>query len=326
MKDLLYRSTKIAVGVIISILIADFIGLKYSTTAGIICMISILDTKKQTYIVGLKRLITSVIAILLATILFQFGGHNLIILGIFLILLIPLLTILKMTEGLTVSVVLVGHIYNIQILNWDIMFNEMALLLIGIMIAWGMNLHVPNKEELIRDIQLEVEGLIKDILYNMKFQLLNQCSIEEKQDYFKRLDYILSKGLDQAINFNNNFVLKDNSYFIKYFQMRRQQYQVLMHMQKHFEKVFIAVEKAKELSEFTEKLAMEFNECNNGESLLALADSLKKDYQKTELPKTREEFENRANLYQCFNELIYFIEIKSKFMKEHGEIKYCNIE
>ncbi|WP_432661947.1 aromatic acid exporter family protein [Wukongibacter baidiensis] len=325
MRDLLYRATKIAIGVVLSILISDFIGLKYSTTAGIICMISILDTRVQTYVVGVKRLITSVIAIIIATILVRTGGHDLILLGIFLMLFIPILTVLKSTEGLTVSTVLVSHIYNLDTLNLDIMFNEIALLLIGMMVAWVMTLHVPNKEKEIKDIQLEVEELIKSILNNMKLQLLNQCSIEDQEDLLKRLDYIIAKGLDYAISFNNNFVLKENSYFIKYFQMRRQQYEILMHMQKHFQRTFITGERAKLLSKFTEKLAKELNECNTGEHLLAEADSLKEHYQNTELPKTRKEFENRAVLYQYFNDLIYFIEIKSKFMTEHGEIKYCKV-
>ncbi len=321
MKGLLYRATKIAIGVVLSIFISDFIGLKYSSTAGIICMISILDTRIQTYVVGIKRLITSVIAIVLATILFQTGGHDLIVLGIFLMLFIPILTVLKITEGLGVSTVLISQIYNFETLSPGIMFNQIALLLIGVIVAWGMNIHIPNREREIKDIQLEVEELIKSILYNIKLHLLNQCSIEEQKNYLERLDYILTKGLDYAIDFNNNFILKDNSYFIKYFQMRRQQYEILVRMEKYFQKSFIAIEKAKPLSEFTERLVIELNEWNTGENLLEEADSLKKHYENTELPKTREEFENRAVLYQYFNDLIYFIEIKSKFMAEHGGIK-----
>ncbi len=324
MKSLLYRAIKTAIGVVLAIFIADFIGIKYSTTAGIICMISILDTRKQTYIVGMKRIVTALIAIILATMLFQIGGHDVFKLGIFLILFIPIVTILESTEGLTVSTVLVSHIYNLKTLGVGVMINEMALLLIGVFVAWGMNLHILDIEQEIKDIQIEVEELIKLILHNMKLQLLNQCSIEEQKDSLKKLDDYLISGLDKAINYNNNYILKDNSYFIKYFQMRRQQYQILVHMEKHFEKPFITVEKAKILSEFTERLANELKECNTGEKLLIRADELKEYYQNTELPKTRQEFENRAILYQYFSDLRYFIEIKLEFMMKHGDIDYCN--
>ncbi len=325
MKDLFYRATKIAIGVVASIFMAELIGLKFSTTAGIICMISILDTRVQTYVVGVKRLITAVVAIIIATILFQLGGRDLILLGIFLMIFIPILTVLKLTDGMVVGTVLVSHIYTLEVLNLDIMLNEIALLIIGMSVAWSMSLHIPDKEKEIKDIQVEAEELIKSILNNMALHLLNKCSMDEYRNSFERLDNILTRGLDCAIIFNNNFLLKDNSYFIQYFQMRRQQYEILSHMQKHLEETFITVDKAKLLSEFTEKLSRELNECNSGDHLLVRADELKKYYQNTDLPKTREEFENRAILYQYFNDLIYFIKIKSKFMTTFGEIKYCKI-
>ncbi|WP_130807507.1 aromatic acid exporter family protein [Senegalia massiliensis] len=324
MKNLLYKAAKIAIGVILSIFIANIIGLKYAATAGVICMLSILDTRTQTYIVGIKRLMTSLIAIVLATILFRVGGHNLFVLGVFLMIFIPILTILKSTEGMAVSTVLVTHIYDINTLSWDIMTNEIGILLIGILVAWAMNIHMPNREKEIRNKQFEVESLIRTVLYNMKLELLNQCSIELQENSLESLDETLTEGMDYAINFNNDFILKDNSYFIKYFNMRRQQYQILLNMQNHIKEDFITVEKAKPLSDFTERLAKELDECNTGEDLLKQADKLKDYYKNSQLPRTRKEFENRAILYQYFNDLIYFIEVKLNFMREYGEIKYCD--
>ncbi|NBI05366.1 aromatic acid exporter family protein [Senegalia massiliensis] len=324
MKNLLYKAAKIAIGVILSIFIANIIGLKYAATAGVICMLSILDTRTQTYIVGIKRLMTSLIAIVLATILFRVGGHNLLVLGVFLMIFIPILTILKSTEGMAVSTVLVTHIYDINTLSWDIMTNEIGILLIGILVAWAMNIHMPNREKEIRNKQFEVESLIRTVLYNMKLELLNQCSIELQDDSLKSLDETLAEGMDYAINFNNDFLLKDNSYFIKYFNMRRQQYQILVNMQKNIKEEFITVEKAKPLSDFTERLSKELDECNTGEDLLKRADKLKDYYENSQLPITRKEFENRAILYQYFNDLIYFTEVKLNFMRKYGEIKYCN--
>lgn len=323
MKNLLYKAIKIAIGVILSIFIANIIGLKYAATAGVICMLSILDTRTQTYIVGIKRLMTSLIAIVLATILFRVGGHNLIVLGVFLIIFIPILTILKSTEGMTVSTVLVTHIYDINTLSWSVMINEIGILLIGILVGWVMNIHMPNRENEIRNKQFEVESLIRTILYNMKLELLNQCSIELQDNSLERLDEALAEGMEYAINFNNDFILKDNSYFIKYFNMRRQQYHILVNMQKNIKEEFITVEKAKPLSDLTERLSKELDECNTGEDLLKQADKLKNYYENTRLPSTRKEFENRAVLYQYFNDLIYFIEVKLNFMREYGEIKYC---
>lgn len=325
MNNLIYKSLKIVIGVTFAIFIAQIVGLTYSATAGVITMLSILDTKKQTYIVGLKRIIAALIALLIASVLFQFGGHNLITLGLFLLVYIPLLTVLNATEGLSVSTVLVTHIYTFGALGWSVLLNEMYLLILGVFVAWGLNLHMPNIEQEIRNIQLETESLIKTVLHKMKLQLLNQCSIEENKDTITKLNQTIKIGLDKAFEYNNNYFLKDNSYFIKYFEMRKQQYNVLVHMEKDFETIFITTHEAKLLSDFTELLANEFNERNTGSSDLLRINELKTYYKERELPKTREEFENSATLYQYLTDLTYFIEIKIRFMENLGDVLYCNI-
>lgn len=325
MKNLIYKAGKIAIGVILSILIADLIGLNFSSTAGIVCMTGSLDTRMQTYIVSLKRLLTAIIATILSAILFSLFGHELIILGLFLFIFIPIVTALNISEGLVVSTVLVSRIYNLKMLNFNIVSNEIGLLLVGMLIACLMTIHAPNRKSEIRKIQLEVEDYIKSILKNMSLQLLNQCSIEESLKNFDFLDEKIKKGLNRSIEYNNNIILKDNSYFIKYFQMRRAQFDILFHMEKHFEFHFIDQENAKLLSDFTKELARSLNECNDCDQLFEKVKELKVHYNNKALPKSRQEFENRATLYQYFNDLVYFIEIKSKFIKDNGDFKYCSI-
>ncbi len=94
-------------------------------------------------------------------------------------------------------------------------------------------------------------------------------------------------------------------------------------MEKHFEHIFIAVDESRLLSDFTEKLAIELNECNDGYALLGELKELQAHYKQAPLPSTRDEFEQRATLYQYLNDLEYFIKIKSAFMVKYGEIQYC---
>ncbi len=119
--------------------------------------------------------------------------------------------------------------------------------------------------------------------------------------------------MNASIDNNNNYILKDNSYFIRYFQMRRQQYQVLFHMNKYLEDIYVTVEEAYKLCEFTEQLAMNLEEFNTGNELMTKAGELEEYYKISQLPKTREEFENRSVLFRYFNDIVYFIEIKQQF-------------
>jgi len=324
MGKLIYRAIKIAIAVVLAIFIAEILRLNYSITAGVLAMLSILDNRKQTYVVGIKRLGIALVGLILASILFFFFGFNLIVLGVFILIYVPIATLLRSSEGIVASTVLVTHMYTLHMLSIPIIFNEMALLLIGVIVAWGMNLHMWSIEKEIRTIQEELEEIIKVILQKMTLQLLNKCSVEEQRNTLQSLDLLITKGHESAIQYNNNYMLKDNSYFIKYFQMRRQQYLVLMHMENHFNKIFVTLEQAVPLSDFTKKIAIQLNECNSGESLLEEAEDLRMYYEKSELPKSRTEFENRATLYQYLSDITYFIEIKVLFMSKFGDIIYCS--
>lgn len=324
MKTLLYKAIKVTVATIIAIMIAEAIGLHYGTTAGIIALLSVLDTRKQSFVIGSKRLGLATLAILLGIILFNIFGHHLWVLGLFLLIYSPLLALIRSTEALAISTVLVTHIYSINTTEANIFFNELGLLVIGVVIGWLLNLHMINIESEIHHSQVETETMIKSILRKMSLQLLNQCSLEEQEGALTHLDEAIAKGMTKAVDYNNNYIMKDYGYYESYFRMRRQQFFVLRHMENHFAHLFMAAEEARLLSVFTEQLAEAFNECNDGMDLLKNLGDLRAYYRSSALPKTREEFENRATLYQYLNDLDYFIRIKSSFMVEHGKIHYCS--
>jgi len=322
MKGLLYQSGKVVLATIIGILIAELLQLNYSTTAGVIAMLSVLDTRKQSMVLGIKRLLGATVAIIVAIVLFNSFGHELWVLGLFLIIFVPTLALLDSSEALTVATVLVTHIYSIKTTDLWILFNELALLVIGVSVAWALNLHLLNVEKDIRSSLLETEAGIKEILRKMSLQLLNACTCKEQTSNLRALDNLISQGLKKAIQYNDNHILKDFSYYEHYFHMRRQQYYVLRHMQTHFDSDFITLEEAKVLSDYTARIADELNEYNDAMSLMTEWQKIRDGYRQGALPVTREEFEHRATLFQYMNDLAYFKKIKMIFVAEHGGFNY----
>ena len=88
---------------------------------------------------------------------------------------------------------------------------------------------------------------------------------------------------------------------------------MLLHMNKYLKDIYVTVEEAYKLCEFTEQLAMELGESNTGNELMVKAGKLEEYYRMSPLPKTREEFENRSVLIRYFKDIVYFIEIKQQF-------------
>lgn len=318
----LYQTVKVTLATVIAIAAAAFLDLQYGTTAGVIALLSVLDTRKQSAVTGVKRLISGTLGIGLGIVLFNIFGHHLWVLAVFLLLYMPGLVWFKASEALAVGTVLVTHIYAINTTESFVFFNELGLLVIGIAVGWVMNLHVINEETEINQLQHEAEEMIKLVLHKMKFQLLNQCSVDEQVNTLEALDQVIKTGLKKAITYNNNYIFRDYGYYEAYFRMRREQYFILLAMERHFREMFVAVEEAQMLSEFTEILAEELNESNDGMALLARLTDLRADYRQRPLPQTREAFEHRATLFQYMKDLEYFVGLKSAFMVKHGDIHY----
>ncbi len=314
---LIYNTIKMTVAVMTAILLASLLHLNYAMTAGVITMLSLLNNRKQTYTIGLKRIGAACFAIILGTVVFTMGAHSIGSLGLFLLVYTFLLSFLRFNEGLAVGTVLVTHLYSLETITLGMVVNEISLMLVGIIVAWLFTLHMPNLLGDIKECMLEADMEIKDVLKKMSLLIVNQCPVDEPRNHLHHLDEALTRGLPLAIAYNDNFLTRDNSYYIYYFQMRRQQYLLLSHMENHFRQLFIAMDQAKPLSDLTARIADELNEENTAVDLLAQATELLATYRASELPRSREEFENRAILYQYLSDVIQLIEIKIRFLQRY---------
>src|SRR5699024_12781249 len=70
--SLTQRTIRITLAALFSIIIANLIGLENSMSAGIIAILSILDTRLETVKTALARLLSTLLAFAIATIIFLF--------------------------------------------------------------------------------------------------------------------------------------------------------------------------------------------------------------------------------------------------------------
>ena len=70
------KMVKIAIGSVISIFLADMMGLSYSTSAGIITLLTIQDTSRETIAISAKRIGAFLVAAVLSYVVFQFFGYH----------------------------------------------------------------------------------------------------------------------------------------------------------------------------------------------------------------------------------------------------------
>ena len=247
------------------------------------------------------------------SLLFKILGFNTVIFGLYLLLFIPIASRFKLNEGIVVSSVLVTHLLVEKRADMWLLFNEIGLMVIGVSIALLLNLYMPSIEKKLKEDQEFIENSIREILRLMSESLKEKAVSINEEAMFKNLEYRILSGRTRAYKNLNNTLFSDNSYYVKYMDMRFQQLETLKSMRTHFNKFFMTYTQTVMMSDFTRKVSASIHENNTAVGLLQGLNELRLEFSTMELPKTREEFENRAMLYQFLNDMERFLTIKNEF-------------
>src|SRR5690554_4007592 len=159
-----YRTIKTAIGASLSIFIAQIIGLDFYVSAGILTILCIKPTKRRSLLSAAYRLFASIIAIIISAIIFELIGYNPFSFGLILLIFIPITVMLKLTEGIITSSVIMLHLYATGAMSIGLFANELALLIIGLGVALLLNLYMPSLDNELERIQKELEANYSQIL------------------------------------------------------------------------------------------------------------------------------------------------------------------
>ncbi len=323
---------KVSIGTAAAILIANQFGLLYSPSAGIITLLTIQNTKKETLILALKRVVAFAMAVVICFLLFQMIGYTAVAFGGFVFLFVALCLVFGLKDAIAMNAVLMTHFLIERRMDVPLILNELALLCVGMLLGIILNLIMPSKRIAIRKSQLLLEEDMKGALKTLSKMLRSKemCLIQEgNADYswqepeellhevdFQTLERKLEGLLQSAYEEAGNTLLNDTKYLISYLEMRKLQLDVLTDIKSKIEEIAVLLKQTYPIADFIDCIAQSFHELNNTKGLLLDLEKLKEAYRKEELPKTREEFEYRAALFQILKELEYFLWIKRNFILE----------
>ena len=320
MKYIYNLAFKMAISATIALIIGNILGLQYATVGAVIAILSIQDTRKKALIISYKRIVACSIGILLSVILYSLLGNRPLIFGLFLIILIPLTSRLKVQEGMVPSVVLSTHFLVADNITIALIFNEILLMIIGIGVAAIANIFMPSLEDKFRDDKEWIEEHYRIIISKMSKSLITHTVDIDEQKIINEVEKRLYESKETAYKIVNNHFFKSSSYYTDYINMRINQFDTIKRMRLHFQRFNIPVEQMNVMADFTLCVAENISEMNDCKSLLRDLDILRSEFKKMELPKTREEFESRAQLLQFLNDMEEFLLIKRNFfttMKNH---------
>lgn len=310
-----HKVIKTAAATVISVGIADYLGFKYALTAGIIAIISIQGTRKETYKIALERILATTIGLVISSLLFQVFAPNYMVLGVFILIFMPICVRLNLIQGFLVNVVLATHLISEKSTSLELFLNEFGLLLIGLGTALLFNLYMPDTNKELRKLSKEMSITIQNILLGMGEALRCNCvSIDEKK-LINKLKEQGNRARALAITDYNNAVFSSSSESIDYFKMRYVQYKILKRMGLHFSRLYQVSEHNLKIADLIEQICYTTFDNNEITKVLEAIFRCKDDFRNSDLPKTREEFENRAILYGFLNDLEEFASVVRDFLE-----------
>ncbi|HEM5082772.1 TPA: aromatic acid exporter family protein [Streptococcus suis] len=316
--SLSHRTIKLIFATVLAIYLATALGLSYATAAGIIAILSVLDTRKSSFKMARNRLFSTLLALTIAVLTFALFGFGIWTLGIYLALYVPLAYRFNWEAGIAPSTVLVTHLLLEQDISLIFLGNELVLFLIGAGLALLFNLYMPSQEKKIQAYHDQVEDLLKQILLRFEAFLLNGDGRNEAE-LITQLDKTLDEALKVVYLDRHNQLFQQTNYQVHYFEMRAAQNKILRTMAGNINKCLLEGRENVILSSLFERTAQQLSRENSAKELLLDIELFHATFRERPLPQTREEFETRATLFQLLHDMEAFIRLKVDFYEVYKD-------
>ncbi|SDJ65226.1 aromatic acid exporter family protein [Sediminibacillus albus] len=307
-----YRTLKTAIGTPIAIWLAELLQLQNFVSAGIIALLCIQPTRKRSMLSSWHRFGACLLAMVFSYGIFEFIGFTPLSIGLLLILFIPATVWLKLTPGIVTSSVIILHLYSSHHITFSLIINEFILIIIGIGTALVLNIYMPSLESNLVELQDKVEENFRTILKEIAIYLREGREtwtgkeLTETEAYLKEAERLVSRDIE-------NHILRDKHTFFDYFVMRKKQFELLRRMLPLVSQMDRLYEQNYRMADFFDELADAVNPGNTAKLHLETLRDLRKTYDRDDLPKTRQEFETRANLFRLLHEIEQYLVLKKTF-------------
>jgi uncharacterized membrane protein YgaE (UPF0421/DUF939 family) len=307
-----YRTLKTGIGTALAISIAQLFQLDNFVSAGILTILCIQNTKKKSVQASSSRFIACVIGMLFSAAFFEFIAYHPIVIGLLLLVFIPTTVSLRIKEGIVTSSVIILHVYSAGNVTLELFRNEMGIIVIGIGMALIMNLYMPSVENKLAEYQEKIEENFYKIFCELINHLKTNQSIWDGKE-ITETEELLKEAKTLAFKDVENHFLRHEDLYYLYFKMREKQFEILQRILPIAASISINVEPGKKIAQFLEELSLHIHPGNTALFYLKKLYDLKVEFEQMDLPKTREEFEVRAALYQFVQEMEQYLLIKSSF-------------
>ncbi len=306
---------KLSLGSILAIFIAGLLKLEYSIVAGIITLLTVKSTKKETLKGVLGKVYGFILCTLFSYIIFNLLGFSLSGFSIYIFIVIFLCFLFKIQDVIAMCIVIASHYYlQGQVSSYWIL-NEFLLFIIGAGIGMLMNLYIPSNLFKIYEGRVKLQEEISDILKDIGFIIINPHEKNSYTNDLGNLNSLINLSVSHTYENINNNLLTDTKFLLDYIEIIKDQRDILENIYQNISNLNSIPDQAYIISDFIYKVAYSQLEFENINILLEELNLLMDNMKNQPLPTNRNEFENRAILFLCLVELKKFL---GNYLKNNG--------
>lgn len=315
-KEILINSLKIISASLIAISLAMLLHLEFAVSAGIVAILTIMPTKKETIKTAAGRLFAFAVALVIAFACYTLIGFHISAFVVFLVIYIIVCQIFGWYNALTVCAMIMSHFLTFGDMGMKHILNEVLIFVLGVGMGVLANLHLRKDVNYIEQLKDETDAQIKKILVRMSERILDK----DLSDYNGECLHELRKSIRHAKNvadrnYNNQFRTTD-VYDIEYIRMRDKQCMVLHEMYKIVRHIETTPNTAHLISDFLKYMAETYHKDNDGKVTLEKFREMDKEMKSRPLPVERKEFEDRAMLFGLMRKIEEFVLLKIEFSEK----------
>ena len=310
---------KLSLGSSLAIFIAYFFQLQYAMVAGVITLLVVKDTKKETIKGALGKLLGFILCTLYSYLCFNFLGYNLWSFSLYILIIISTCFVLNIRYVIAMCVVISSHYLLQESMSIYWILNETGLFIIGAGIGIIINMFMFSNKEHIYEVQQKLQKQVSLILVEIS-EMINKPG---RDNNIKHNISILSNLIDSStkaayFNINNN-LLSDTKYFLDHMEIIKSQRNILNTLYDLVSQLNYLPAQGQIVSNFINKVGNTSFEVNTVNDLLNDLEKMYNDMKTQPLPQDRDEFENRAILFLCLIEMKKYLinRKKAQFLRDN---------
>lgn len=309
----LIKTGKIAVGCCLAYTAAFLLGLRYATSAVTITLLSIQNTRRDTFRLAGRRSCAFLTALAVSFAVFSTAGYTVLSLGLFLLVFALLCHLFGLMDGLSMSTVLVLHFWSAGAMTLSAVLNELILMAIGIVmgivrICICRGSWTPSGRD-----QRQHRRDCREILIELSERVVASTAGIDAGQRLEELDK-QPRGRPPP-----GQRLPEQQLLLRYPLFRAVRRAApppvadpLGHLP-GLPRLSCVPYQANVVANFMKLTAYSLHECNNATVLLEELKEVRTHFQHSRLPATREEFETRAVLVEIVHQIQHLLEEKKFF-------------